>query len=58
MHTYKHRRGAQYKYTESPLLLLDASCYLKAHVLKVWFSDGLLNIDWTVRVSVINGCLS
>lgn len=53
MHTHTH--AAQFMYIKFPLLLLDVSCSMKTHVLKVWVSDGLLKSGWIIRLSIIRG---
>lgn len=53
MHTHTHTHAAQFMYIKFPFLLLNASCSMKAHVLKVWVVDGLLRSDWTVGLSII-----
>lgn len=53
IHTHTH--AAQFMYVKFPFLLLNVSCSMKAHVLKVWVVDGLLKSDWTVGLSIIRG---
>ena len=50
-----HTHAAQFMYIKFPFLLLNVSCSMKAHVLKVWVVDGLLKSDWTIGLSIIRG---